>query len=198
MEPRGDFIAGRFVAPSGDSLVSVNPAKEGETVLETAWSADRVNDACDAAAAAAPAWALATMDERVEHLGRFAEALRKRADDIAAAIVLETGKLRSEAAGEVAALVSRFDLMRRVVKRDFAEGPIPGHPMERLRYHPLGVVGVIGPFNYPLHLCHAYAVPSLLLGNCVVIKPSEVAPLAAQRYAEAAQDAELPVGALNV
>ena len=71
-------------------------------------------------------------------------------------------------------------------------------PGESLRYQPLGVVGVIGPFNFPLHLCHAHVVPSLLAGNTVVIKPSDITPLCGQRYAEAAHAAKLPPGVLNV
>ena len=65
----------------------------------------------------------------------------------------------------------------------------PGHPAERLRYHALGVVGVVGPFNFPLHLCHAHVLPALLTGNAVVIKPSDITPLCGQRYAEAAEAA---------
>ncbi len=60
------------------------------------------------------------------------------------------------------------------------------------------MVGVIGPFNYPLHLCHAHVVPALLMGNTVVVKPSEVTPLAGQRYAEAVHAAGLPAGVLNL
>ena len=67
-------------------------------------------------------------------------------------------------------------------------------PGETLRYQPLGVVGVIGPFNFPLHLCHAHVVPALLAGNTVVVKPSDITPLCGQRYAEAAHAAKLPAG----
>ncbi len=198
MNARGDYIGGRFVSPEGEPLVSINPAREGAIVLETAWSPGRMTAACDAAAGAAAGWAELTLDQRVSALGRFQQALSAKADQLADAIVLETGKLRSEARVEIAALLSRFDLARQAALKEVASGPLPGYPSEQMRFHPLGVVGVIGPFNYPLHLCHAYAIPALLMGNAVVIKPSEIAPLSAQRYAEAIDAAKLPAGIVNV
>ncbi|HLU67268.1 MAG TPA: aldehyde dehydrogenase family protein [Kofleriaceae bacterium] len=196
--PLGDFIDGRFEPPEGEPLISVNPARGGARVLETAASVARVARACDAAAAAAPAWARLSLAARADHLARFRAALAERADQLAEAITLETGKLRSEARAEVGSLVARFDLVRRRVEEDVCDRAVPGRPAERLRHHPLGVVGVIGPFNFPLHLCHAHVVPALLCGNAVVIKPSEVTPLAAQRYAEAAAAAGLPPGVFNL
>jgi RHH-type proline utilization regulon transcriptional repressor/proline dehydrogenase/delta 1-pyrroline-5-carboxylate dehydrogenase len=198
MRPLGDFIDGAFHAPQGIALLSRNPAREGRVVLETAWSAERMTQACDVAARAAAAWAASSRAARWEALARFREALRARAEELAEAIVLETGKLRSEARAEVGSLVSRFDLVRKHADTDMIEGPIAGHPHEQLRLHALGVVGVIGPFNYPLHLCHAHVVPALLMGNAVVVKPSEVTPLCGQRYAEAVLAAGLPAGVLNV
>ena len=98
----------------------------------------------------------------------------------------------------MASLVGRFDLALDRVKNDLRSGPLPGFPSEALRWHPHGVVGVIGPFNFPMHLSHAHIVPALVLGNTIVLKPSEVAPLSAIRYAEAAHAAGLPQGVLNV
>jgi RHH-type proline utilization regulon transcriptional repressor/proline dehydrogenase/delta 1-pyrroline-5-carboxylate dehydrogenase len=198
MRPLGDYIDGAFHAPQGTALISRNPARESHVVLETAWSAGRTTQACEAAARAASAWAARSRAARWEALVRFREALKARAEELADAIVLETGKLRSEARAEVGSLVARFDLARHLAETDMAEGPVKGHPHEQLRYHALGVVGIIGPFNYPLHLCHAHVVPALLMGNTVVVKPSEVTPLAGQRYAEAVHAAGLPAGVLNL
>ncbi len=176
----------------------MNPARGGARVLETAASVARVAAAAQAAAAAAPAWARLSLAERAAHLARFRAAISARAGELAEAITLETGKLRSEAAAEVGSLVARFDLVEKLVARDLVDRVVPGRPSEKLRHHPMGVVGVIGPFNFPLHLCHAHVVPALLTGNAVVIKPSEVTLLAAQRYAEAAQEARLPAGVFNL
>lgn len=202
MDVLGDFINGAFHLPPSEPqsqpLRSRNPARDGAIVFESAWSAERMSAACDAAAEAARAWSAAGREQRWQALVRFREALQRRGGALADAIVAETGKLRSEAVGEARALVSRFDLVRAQAERDMQEGRLPGHPHEQQRFQALGVVGVIGPFNYPLHLCHAHVVPALLMGNAVVIKPSEVAPLAAQRYAEAALEAGLPAGVFNL
>lgn len=198
MKALGDFVAGRFISPEGEALVSTNPAQGGATVLETAWSPGRVELACQAANEASTAWASLRRQERFDALLRLREALRGRATELADAIVGETGKIRSEAQGEVNALLSRFDMVKNAVDRDLQEAPVPGFPGEELRYHALGVVGVIGPFNYPLHLCHAHAIPALVMGNTVVVKGSEVTPLCAQVYAQAADDAKLPPGVFNM
>ncbi len=197
MRALGDFIGGRFLPPEGQPLRSTCPA-DGRVVLETAWDPARIAHACEAAHDALAAWRATPFDARVEALGRFREALRERGEGLAEAVTAETGKLRAEARAEVAGLVGRFDAVAARIREDMRDGPLPGHPHEIVRHHPLGVVGVIGPFNFPLHLCHAHVVPALMLGNTVVVKPSEVAPLAAQRYAEAALAAGLPPGVLNV
>ncbi len=198
VKPNGDYIGGAFAPPEGEPLSSVNPARAGQPVLETAWAPERAERAADAASDAAVRWMELGTEARWAQLLRFRDALAGRAEGLADAIVAETGKLRSEADGEVRSLLSRFDLIRGIAGRDLAEGPVQGNWAEQLRYHPLGVVGVIGPLNFPLHLCHAHAMPALLLGNAVVIKVSEVAPLSGQRYAEAAHEAGFPAGVFNL
>jgi acyl-CoA reductase-like NAD-dependent aldehyde dehydrogenase/4-aminobutyrate aminotransferase-like enzyme len=192
----GNFIGGAFVSPSGQALVSKNPAADGAVVFETGYTLGAVTDAANAAAAAQPGWAKLTAAERAGHLERFRQELAARADLLAEAIVLESGKLRSEAKHEVQIVLNRFDLVKAAIAGDLKPGQVG--PGEHLRYQALGVVGVIGPFNFPIHLCHAHVVPALLAGNTVVIKPSDVTPLCGQRYAEAALAAKLPPGVFNV
>ncbi|MDQ3340228.1 MAG: aldehyde dehydrogenase family protein [Myxococcota bacterium] len=196
MQALGNFIGGAFVAPSGQALVSKNPAADGAVVFETGYTVGAVAEAAGAAASAQADWARLTTAERGAHLERFKQEISARADLLADAIVLETGKIRSEAKAEVTTLLNRFDLVKGAVSADLKAGQIA--PGEHLRYQALGVVGVIGPFNFPLHLCHAHVVPALLAGNTVVIKPSDITPLCGQRYAEAAHAAKLPAGVFNV
>jgi len=194
----GNFIGGAWVPPAGQALVSRNPAADGAVVFETGWTVDAVDPAVAAAAAAQPAWARLTLADRAAALGRFKDAIAARATDLADAIVLETGKIRSEAEAEIRTLLARFDVARASIERDLKEGQVPGQPAEHLRYHALGVVAVVGPFNFPLHLCHAHVLPALMTGNAVVVKPSDITPLCGQRYAEAAEAAGLPAGLINV
>ena len=196
MQALGNFINGTFVPPSGKALVSRNPAADGAVVFETGYTVGAVAEAAGAAAAAQPGWANRTVAERAAVLDRFKQALAARGDALAEAIVLETGKLRSEAKVEIQTVLNRFELTRGAVAAELSPATVA--PGEHLRYQPLGVVGVIGPFNFPLHLCHAHAIPALLAGNTVVIKPSDISPLCGQRYAEAAQAAGFPPGVVNV
>ena len=198
MKALGDFIGGQFLQPTGDRLVSVNPARDGEPVFETYWTVDRVADAVAAAQQAQPEWSAKTLDERFEILCRFRDALAERVDTIADAIVLENGKIRSEALAEARSLASRFDGTLQHVRRDLVDGPVAGHPHEVQRFLPHGVVGVVGPYNFPLHLCNVHVAPALLLGNTVVMKPTSITPLCGQRYAEAAHAAGLPEGIFNL
>ena len=198
MNALGNFIGGVFVPPSGAPLRSHNPAADGAVVFETAADDRAVAAACDAAAAASVAWARLTMAARAEVLGRWKDAIAARKPSLVDAIVLETGKIRSEAEQEVATVLARFDVARALATADLREGAIAGSAHEQLRYHPLGVVAVIGPYNYPLHLCHAHVVPALLTGNTVVVKPSDITPLVGQCYAETAAAAGFPPGVFNL
>jgi RHH-type proline utilization regulon transcriptional repressor/proline dehydrogenase/delta 1-pyrroline-5-carboxylate dehydrogenase len=197
-DARGDYIGGAFHPPQGEPFESRDPARDDAVVLRTGGDPARVAQATAAAAEAAPGWASLSMDERAAHLHRFRAALAAREDGLSEAITREMGKLRSEARVEVKALVNRFGLVEEQLRHDLRGGALPGFPNERIRHAPHGVVGVIGPYNFPLHLCHAHVVPALLTGNTVVVKPSEVTPLAGQRYAEAADAAGLPPGVLGV
>ena len=198
MNDLGDFIDGSFVSSNGDHLQSTSPVDPNEVIYNTKTSVKQVEMAVEAAATSNESWASLGRHERFESLKRFRACLKADKERLAQAISSETGKLLSEARGEANALVNRFDLVFNTALVDLKEGQVPGFPGEELRYQPLGVVGVIGPFNYPLHLCHAHVVPALLMGNSVVIKPSEVAPLSAALYAECAQKAELPKGVFNL
>ncbi|MEO8706569.1 MAG: aldehyde dehydrogenase family protein, partial [Kofleriaceae bacterium] len=196
MQALGNFIGGAFVSPSGTALISRNPAADGAVVFETGYTVQAVRDAAAAAAAAQPLWAALSPAQRWDALERFKAQLAARADGLAEAIVLETGKLRSEAKQEIQTLLNRFELVKTAMAADLKPGQVAAG--ESLRYAALGVVGVIGPFNFPLHLCHAHVVPALLAGNTVVVKPSDLTPLCGQRYAEAAHAAQLPVGVFNL
>jgi acyl-CoA reductase-like NAD-dependent aldehyde dehydrogenase/4-aminobutyrate aminotransferase-like enzyme/GNAT superfamily N-acetyltransferase len=194
----GDYVDGRFLPPEGELLSSTNPAHGERVVFTTGSNPERVGHAVEAARRAQPAWNALGLARRFEALAHFRSSIEANKEVLADAIVQEIGKLRSEARLEVGSLIGRFALSLDRIENDLRDGTLPGFPAESLRWQPHGVVGVIGPFNFPLHLSHAHIVPALLLGNTVVLKPSEVAPYCAVLYAQAAREAGLPAGVLNV
>src|SRR5258705_332710 len=113
-------------------------AADGAVVFETGFTVEAVDAAASAAAAAQPAWAALSQAERAAHLDRFKAEIAARADQLADAIVLETGKIRSEAKTEIQTLINRFDLVKAAIAGDLKPGAVG--PGEQLRYQPLGVV----------------------------------------------------------
>lgn len=194
-----DFIDGRFSAPSCPDGVREHrsPADRAHILAHVAHSRGQVELAVQAAVTANKRWAASAPMERENALRRYQGALRSRATLLAHTIAWEVGKPHWEARTEVAAMIGKVDLSlgpgaeytRNTQLRD-----LPGE----IRYRPLGVVAVIGPFNFPGHLPNGHVVPALLTGNCVVMKPSDKAPLTAQVMAQCFVDAGLPDGVFNV
>lgn len=195
----GDYLDGRFVVPAVATaeIDRRSPADLDDRVGVFPVSAAHVDAAVDAARRAQPAWEATRLEERVARLVAFREALLKREAALVACLGREIGKPVWEARGEVQALAAKIDIT-------LAEGLalVKGFELEdgRLatRYRPHGVLAVLGPFNFPLHLAHGHVVPALATGNTVVFKPSEAAPATAQLYAEAAHEAGFPAGVFNL
>jgi RHH-type transcriptional regulator, proline utilization regulon repressor / proline dehydrogenase / delta 1-pyrroline-5-carboxylate dehydrogenase len=195
---KGDWINGQWVeASAAGRWSSINPV-DGSSLLEVGFDVGHVAAACEGAAQAYKGWSALGRAARWEHLVRLRDVIAARSASLAEAIRLETGKVQREAEVEVRGLISRFDAVRGQVEAHLKDGPLPGFAHEQLYHHPHGVVGVLGPFNFPIHLCHVHVLPALLLGNTVVLKPSEVTPLCGQRYAEAFEEAGFPRGVFQM
>ncbi|MFE6688409.1 gamma-aminobutyraldehyde dehydrogenase [Streptomyces sp. NPDC057743] len=196
------FIAGGLRSgTSGRTQDVVDPAT-GETVLryELAATAD-VDAAVAAAARAFPGWAGATPGERSEVLHRFAAALAEDAEELAAAESLNCGKPIK--------LSREFDVPGSVDNAAFfagaarhlegkAAGEYSGDHTSVIRREPIGVVGSIAPWNYPLQMAAWKVLPAIAAGNTIVLKPAEITPLTSLLFARAAQRAGLPDGVLNI
>ena len=188
----GNYIGGAWVTPSqGKALQSIDPSTPGTIVAQALGDPDASREAALAAERAQPAWFAKSLDERFEALTHFADALEAHAAPMAEAMSSEMGKLLSEAHIEVKSLWTRIRGAEHGLLETLRPSPVEGAPAE-LRHHPLGVIAILGPFNFPLHLMHAHVVPALLAGNAVVLKPSERTLLTAQRYVEAWHSAGLP------
>lgn len=193
------IIGGERIGGSGPVIRSTNPAT-GKQIFDCA-SADagEVDQAVSAARAAFPDWAMMPVDDRIAILERYKEIIRARADDLARLISEETGKPFWEAKTEAAAVAGKVDISvrayhERTGMRETASGATTG----LLRHKPHGVLGVLGPFNFPAHLPNGHIIPALIAGNTVVFKPSELAPQPGQFIIDAMIEAGIPAGVVNL
>ncbi|MFI7210243.1 aldehyde dehydrogenase family protein [Micromonospora maritima] len=190
-------VGGDWIDPSsGDTTAVENPAT-GETLGEVpAGTPADVDRAVAAARAAFPGWAATAPADRAAHLDRLHTALAARADEIARTVARELGaplKLatRVQAGLPLTVLRSMVDL----AARPAAEQVVGNSLVVR---EPVGVVGAITPWNYPLHQVVAKVAPALAAGCTVVLKPSELTPLTAYLLFDAVTEAGLPPGVVNL
>ena len=163
-----------------------------------------IGDVFSKSAASGKRWRRQTIDARIAVARRYAEILQQRKDEIASLITSETGKLSSESEGEVSASIAKVKWSiqaiadRRSEKVLNEDGNSSGHPLRRIRYSPLGVTLVLGPFNFPLHLPGGQIIPALLAGNSVVFKPSDQSTAVGAWMTDAWLAAGLPSGVLQM
>ena len=169
--------------PSSERLSSVNPAT-GETIGSvTVFSPAEVDAAVVRARVAADSWSTRSHAARREELVRFRRALAEAADDLARLIHRENGKPELEALTEVMMAIGHVEHAATRAEPALRPHRVPAGLLANFRatvsYHPLGVVGVIGPWNYPLFTPMGSIAYALAAGNAVVWKPSELTPLVA-------------------
>ncbi|WP_030910863.1 gamma-aminobutyraldehyde dehydrogenase [Streptomyces sp. NRRL F-5126] len=196
------FIGGRLVhGTSGRTQNVVDPAT-GETVLtyELASTAD-VDAAVAAARAAFPGWSSATPGERSDALHRFAAVLAARAGDFARAESLQCGKpLKLSAGFDVPGTVDNAAFFAGAARhlQGVSAGEYSADHTSYVRREPIGVVGSIAPWNYPLQMAAWKILPAVAAGNTIVLKPAEITPLTSLMFARAAQEAGIPDGVINI
>ena len=189
----GLFVDGEFrAAADGRYVATINPATE-EPIAEVAWAgSDDVAAAVQSARAAFPAWAAQPDRERGKYLFRVARLIQERARELAVAETLDGGKpLRESRDVDIPLAAAHFfhyagwaDKLRYAVNaREVA---------------PLGVVGQIVPWNFPLLMAAWKLAPALACGNTAILKPAETTPLTALMLAEIFQEAGLPPGVVSV
>ena len=189
------LINGRLV--DGDMTMDViNPANEEVLVKAPRASKAQLDQAVAAAKAAFPAWSKTPIEERKAVMLKLAETLEGNAQDLGRVLTQEQGKPVGDAAGECygAAALLRY----------YATLDLPVHVIEdsegkkiEARRKPLGVIGAIVPWNFPLILMGTKIAPALLAGNTIVLKPAPTTPLATLRFCELIKDI-VPAGVINV
>lgn len=196
------YIGGRLRAgTSGRSHEVVNPAT-GERVYtyELAGTAD-VDAAVAAAREAFPGWSGATPAERSEAMHRFGAVLAEQADDFAYAESLQCGKpLKLSTGFDVPGTVDNTSFFagaaRHLEGKSAAE--YDGDHTSYVRREAIGVIGSIAPWNYPLQMAAWKVLPAIAAGNTIVLKPAEITPLTSLMFAQAATEAGIPDGVINI
>ncbi|WP_151482407.1 aldehyde dehydrogenase family protein [Streptomyces albicerus] len=190
------WIDGRAVPASGPLIDVVNPATGAVFASVPRGTAEDVDRAVDAATAAFPGWSATSPADRVGVLKRVVEGMQLRSDEIASTITAEMGapisfSRAAQAGFPVASTSAAITAAEQFPWTEQVENSL-------IVREPIGVVGAITPWNFPLQQLVTKVVPALLAGNTVVLKPSEMSPVSARIFAEIATDAGLPAGVLNV
>ena len=195
------YVDGRWTdAISAKTLPVINPANES-TLAEVAYGgradADR---AIEAAARAFPAWKALSAYDRAKILKKTAELLRERADRLARTLTMEQGKPLAEAKGEVLHAADTFEWFAEEAKRSYGRIIPPSNIMKRHHAikHPVGVVGTITPWNFPITLPSRKIAPALAAGCTVVSRPADLTPLSMIGLFECLADAGVPAGVVNL
>jgi succinylglutamic semialdehyde dehydrogenase len=195
----GDLLDGRFVvADRPDELLELRSPADLDDVIgrwpvQTAHAAEAVH----AARRAFASWRRAPAESRAAHLRAYAKALGTHRDELCTAISRAIGKPLWESRTEVDAMIAKVDISLGTgleLVRTQAHPDLGG----LVRYRPIGVAVVIGPFNFPGHLANGHIVPALATGNTVVFKPSERAPEVGEIMARCFVEAGFPAGVVQV
>jgi aldehyde dehydrogenase len=195
-----NFIGGHWVAPiDGEYRENLTPAT-GQPICEVAYSgAQDIELALDAAHAAKDGWGEASTTERSKVLNAVADAIEENLEMLAVAESWENGKpVRETLAADIPLAADHFRYFADVIRGE--EGRISEIDKDTVAYHfsePLGVVGQIIPFNFPLLMAAWKIAPALAAGNCAVVKPASPTPWSILKLAELIEDI-LPPGVLNV
>ncbi len=179
-------------------LSVIEPATEAVLAEIERAGTGEVDEAVAAAGAALPRWRALDPGARAGILRALADALEQRLDELAVLEARNAGKPIGDARGEMAMVVDTFRYYAGAPERLLGETiPVAGGQAWTVR-EPLGVVGLITPWNFPLAIASWKLAPALAAGNTVVLKPAELTPLTALRFAEIALEAGIPPGVVNV
>ncbi|MFJ8357206.1 aldehyde dehydrogenase family protein [Streptomyces sp. NPDC093984] len=190
------WIDGRAVPGSGSLIEVVNPADESVIATLHEGTAAEVDLAVDAALTAFPGWAATSVEHRAAVMRRLAEGLEKHCEELSATITLEMGapigfSRQAQVGFPVASILAAVAAAEEFEWASMIENSL-------VVREPIGVVGAITPWNFPLQQLVTKVVPAILAGNTVVLKPSEMSPLSARMFAEIISEAGLPDGVFNV
>lgn len=195
------YIDGAWRAPGeAKSIEVINPANEKPYAVISAGSAKDIDLAVAAARKAFPSWSETPAADRIGYIRRLVEIYEARLDEMAKAISLEMGApitlaRESQAAAGLShtkAFIAAFENF------EFEELLSPKFPNQTIVREPIGVCGLITPWNWPMNQIALKVIPALAVGCTVILKPSEIAPMSAMLFAEFVDEAGFPQGVFNL
>jgi aldehyde dehydrogenase (NAD+) len=196
-----NYIGGEWVdSASGETFESTSPATGEAIGIFPRSNAEDVDRAVDAAKAAFQEWRLVPAPKRGEILYRFANLLTEEKDDLTDLMSHEMGKVKAEAGGDVQEAIDMSLYMAGEGRRLFGQ-TTPSELRDKFNMsvrQPIGVVGVITPWNFPIAIPSWKIAPALVCGNTVVFKPATDTPALGERFVELFAEAGLPAGVLNI
>jgi len=195
-----DFIAGTWSAPRQAEGVIENrsPADLSAVLSRHEWAAAQVDVAGQVAREAQRFYGQKSAAERAQLVRDIGAVLKKHEEELARAIALDVGKPLWEARTEAQACSAKATITADEGMKLVANYAASGQADAECRFRPLGVLAVLGPFNFPVHLPNGHILPALACGNAVVFKASEIAPRAAEVYARCLEAAGVPKGVFNL
>ena len=196
-----NFIGGQWVdAASGETFETTSPATGEVLGVFPKSAAEDVDRAVAAAKAAYQEWRLVPAPRRGEILFRFGSLLAEHKDEVAELMAREMGKVLPEAAGDVQEAIDMSFYMGGEGRRLFGQ-TTPSELRDKFNMsvrQPIGVVGVITPWNFPIAIPSWKIAPALVCGNTIVFKPATDTPLLGERFVELLVEAGVPEGVINV
>jgi len=196
-----NFIGGRFAAArSGATFDDINPATEDVIAQVPDSDGADVDDAVAAAKSAFPSWSKTPAAERSRLLLALADAIERNLDELARVESCDNGKAISLARRlDIPRAVANFRFFATAILHQSSEAHLTdGAALNYTLRQPMGVAGLISPWNLPLYLLSWKIAPAIAVGNTCVAKPSELTPLTANRLAELSLEAGIPAGVINI
>jgi aldehyde dehydrogenase (NAD+) len=197
MEQLDFYINGSWIKPSGvETLDVINPASEEKVTKISLGNANHVNEAVAAARKAFETYSQTPVEQRIDLLTTIREIYKRRLDDVADAIQTEMGAPTHLAKG-AQAMVGLGHLkaaIRSLTNHSFEYE----HGNFIIRHEPIGVCGLITPWNWPVNQVVSKLAPCLASGCTAILKPSEIAPLSSMIIAEILHEAKVPAGVFNL
>jgi len=195
-----NFVRGFFVHPAGvEHLPKYNPSTGDQIAQVPLSGAQEVDAAVQSARAAFAGWSVTPIKERAQVFYRYKYLLEKHLQDLAALVHQENGKTMGEAAAEIEKAIEVTEFACSLPQVTTGEILEVSRGVEcRIDRYPVGVIASVTPFNFP-NMVPNWTIPNaLVLGNTMILKPSELVPLSATRIAELLKEAGLPDGVFNI